>query len=642
MKILGYVPLVLLLSNLAMPTAFAEITKTIESKQITKPKAEVEIEPEPEIQVWDLTDLYPTHGAWDTSFEEVKVRIAELIELKGSLDRNASKMADGLEQMSSVAKELYRLYVYASLINDEDQRVGESQARLAKVALLASEYGETISWVGPEVLEIAEWRIERFIKREPRLEAFDFYLRDIVRQAPHTLDEKGEALVASASSLLSSPNNIYELLVNANVPWPTVTLSNGEEVYLNQAGYSGSRGSSNRDDRRLVFDTFWAQWGRFQDSIGAILGTEVQANIFQAKARNYDSVLQMQLSEENLPEAVYRTLVQEVNASLPTLHRYFRLRAKILGIEEMEYYDIYPPLVESSTVYDVETSKRISLEVLEQLGPEYYDHLVRAVNANWAHVYPQPGKRSGAYMNGSAYDVHPYVLLNHQNDYTSLSTYAHEWGHAVHSMLANEAQPFQKADYSTFTAEIASIINEFLIEEYLIANAETREEKLFFLGEALESMRGTFYRQTMFAEFELAMHERAEAGDPLTGEVLSQIYGDLLRKYHGHDEGVVNINDAYTMEWAYIPHFYYDFYVFQYSTSIAGAAWFAEQLLAGDTEIRDTFIDVLKAGGSNHAYQILLDAGLDMAKPDPYRATVRRMEDIMDRIEAILDEPEES
>jgi len=580
-----------------------------------------DVEPETEVLVWDLTDLYPTPEAWETAFIDVKESISELPKLKGSLGRRASGMADSLEQISGVAKELYRLYSYASLKNDEDQTVGDSQSRFAKVSLLASEYGEMISWVGPEILEIAEWRIERYIKREPRLEAFDFYLRDIVRQAPQ------------------SPNNIYELLVNADVPWPTVTLSNGEEVYLNQAGYSGHRGSSNRQDRRLVFDTFWAQWGEFQDSLGAILGTEVQANIFAAKARDYDSVLQMQLAEENLPEAVYRTLVQEVNESLPTLHRYFRLRARILGIEQMEYYDIYPPLVESDKVYDVTESKRISLEVLEQLGPEYSAHLRKAVNADWAHVYPQPGKRSGAYMNGSAYDVHPYVLLNHHDDYNSLSTYAHEWGHAVHTMLASEAQPFEKADYSTFTAEIASIINEFLLEEYLIENAQTKEEKLFFLGEALESMRGTFYRQTMFAEFELAMHERAEAGEPLTGKVLSSMYGDLLRKYHGHDEGVVNIQDAYTMEWAYIPHFYYDFYVFQYSTSIAGAAWFAEQLLAGDPEIQETFIDVLKAGGSNHAYQILLDAGLDMAQPDPYRATVRRMENIMDRIEALLEEP---
>jgi len=342
-------------------------------------------------------------------------------------------------------------------------------------------------------------------------------------------------------------------------------------VLLNQAGYIRNRALPNRDDRKLVFDSFWNTWNEYKDSLGMILNSEVQANVFQAKARNYDSVLTQQLSEENLPEQVYRTLVEEVNNSLPTLHRYFKLRAKILGIDEMRYYDIYPPLVEMDTDFGIEESKRITLEVLKPLGEEYNQHLQTALSANWAHVYPQPGKRSGAYMNGSVYDVHPYVLLNHNDDYNSLSTYAHEWGHAVHSMLANAAQPFEKAGYSTFTAEMASIINEILLEEYVIENAQTREEKLFYLGQALEAVRGTFYRQTMFAEFELKIHETVEAGEPLTGARMSEIYGDLLRRYHDHVGGTVIIDDAYTMDWAYIPHFYYNFYVFQYATSMSGA-----------------------------------------------------------------------
>lgn len=592
----------------------------------------------PEQIRWDLTDLYADAAAWEEAYSALKLRMQDLPELEGTLEKSAEKMADALDEIWDVQKELYRLYTYSSLLNDEDQRVGENQARYTRMVSLNTELRELTAWVAPEILEIESWKVERYIKREPRLEASDAYLRDIVRQAPHILDAKTEELLASAGNITGAPNQIYELLVNADVPWPTVTLSDGTEVLLNQAGYVAQRGATNRDDRKMVFDTFWTAWKQYEDSLGKILGTEIQANIFNAKARSYESVLQKELFSENLPETVYRTLVSEVNASLPTLHRYFELRARILDIEDMGYFDIYPPIVESDRTYDLEESKRITLEVLEQLGPEYHENLKVALNDDWAHVYPQEGKRSGAYMNGSAYDVHPYVLLNHNDSYNSLSTYAHEWGHAVHSMLANEAQPFQKADYSTFIAEIASIINEFLLEEYLIAQAETKEEKLFFLGEALESMRGTFYRQTMFAEFELAMHETAEAGEPITGEVLSAIYLDLLKKYHGHEAGVVNIDDAYAMEWAYIPHFYYDFYVFQYSTSIAGAAWFAEQLLAGDESIRDTFVDVLKAGGSNYSYQILLDAGLDMAKPDPYRATVRRMEAIMDRIEALLED----
>ncbi|MFN3164119.1 MAG: M3 family metallopeptidase, partial [Pseudohongiellaceae bacterium] len=249
----------------------------------------------------------------------------------------------------------------------------------------------------------------------------------------------------------------------------------------------------------------------------------------------------------------------------------------------------------------------------------------------------QPGKRSGAYMNGSAYDVHPYVLLNHNDDYNALSTFAHEWGHAVHSLLANENNPFENAYYSTFIAEMASTINEILLEEYMIENARSDEERLFYLGNALESIRGTFFRQTMFAEFELAIHEAAENGEPLTGPRLTELYSELLKRYHGHDQGVLTIDEPYAVEWAYIPHFYYDFYVFQYATSITGAAWFAEQFLAGDTTVRDAFIQVLSAGGSDYPHNILRDeAGLDMTQPEAYEPVLRRMNNLMDRIEALL------
>jgi len=592
--------------------------------------------PEAKVVAWDLTEIYADNSAWQAAADELKTRIADLDKLKGTLGKNPKAMAEGLTQISAVLKDLQRVYSYANLTMDADQRVAASQELLAKARALYTAFGEKTAWLEPEILGLGEKKVNKFIAKEPSLQAFDFYLASILDKAAHLLDESGESLLASASAVLESPNQIYELLANADIPWPEITLSTGEKFLLNQAGYARGRGAANRADRKLVFDTFWQVWDDYKDSMGQILNTEVQANVFMAKARKYDSVLQQQLEQENLPEQVYRTLVEEVNNSLPTLHRYFKLRGKILGIDQMRYYDIYPSLVELDKEYSLDESKKITLEVLKPLGDDYYSRLEKALNSNWAHVYPQPGKASGAYMNGSIYDVHPYVLLNHNDDYESLSTYAHEWGHAVHTMLAHDNQPFEKSDYSTFTAEIASIINEILLEEYLIAHAETKEEKLFYLGQALESVRGTFYRQTMFAEFELLIHETAEAGDPLTGATLSKMYGDLLKKYHGHDQGVLLIDDVYTNEWAYIPHFYYDFYVFQYATSMAGASWFAEQLLAGDTGVRDAFIEVLKAGGSDHAYNILQKAGLDMAKPEPYQATARRMENIMDRIEALL------
>jgi oligoendopeptidase F len=585
---------------------------------------------------WDLTDLYATPEAWEQAYEDVLEQIAALPRYQGTLGRSPNSLAFALTRISEVQKEAIRVYIYTSLKSDEDQRVSESQERLSQSRAMFSEYSQAVSWVAPEIISIGEETIRAYMSEDPRLDPFDFYLEDLLANAEHTLGDEAEAVLAAVGIVLGSPNNIYELLVNADVPWPTIELSTGEEVFLNQAGYSRHRAAANREDRILVFDTFWSMWQEYLDSIGLILSTEVNANVATARVRNYDNVLQMQLSEENIPTQVYDTLVEEVNASLPTLHRYFELRGQMLGVDQMYYYDIYPPLIELDLVFDIETSRDITLEALEPLGTEYTGPMEAVANSDWLHVYPQPGKRSGAYMNGSGYDVHPYVLLNHNDDFNSMSTYAHELGHAVHTLLTTAVQPFEKSDYSTFIAEIASQINEILLEEYMIANAESDEERLFYLGYSLESMRGSFYRQTMFSEFEHAIHKAVEAGEPLSGERMNEIYGDLLKTYHGHDEGVLLIDDTYTAEWAYIPHFYYDFYVYQYSTSIAGAAWFAERLLAGDQEVQRAFIELLQAGGSDYPYELLKTAGLDMASPEPYRAAVRRMDSVMDRIETIL------
>ncbi|NND81128.1 MAG: oligoendopeptidase F [Gammaproteobacteria bacterium] len=587
---------------------------------------------------WDLTDLFESNEAWDAAFEDIQKRVERIPEQRKGFGKSAARLADDMIEQSQLIKEYWRLSVYASLQNDEDQRDAVTQQRRAKVRALGTKFGEAQSWVNASLIALGEKKLLRYLAKEPRLQPFEFSIKDTLREAPHYLDEEGETLLASASAMTSSPNQIYSMIANADIPWGEIKLADGSTARLDQAGYSRLRSAANRDDRKKVFDQFWTTWKDFEDSMGATLNSEVQANMFQAKARNYDSVLHWQLSQENLPEKVYRTLVEQVNENLPTLHRYFKLRGRILGIEQMRYYDIYPPLVEMDTDFGIEASKQITREVLKPLGEEYNKHLATALDSNWAHAYPQPGKRSGAYMNGSAYDVHPYVLLNHNDDYNALSTYAHEWGHAVHTMLAKRAQPFETAYYSTFTAEIASTINEILLEEHLIAKAKTNQEKLFYLGQALESIRGTFFRQTMFAEFELAIHEAGERGEPLTGAVFSKMYMDLLKKYHGHDAGVVLIDEPYNAEWAYIPHFYYDMYVFQYATSISGAAWFADKFLKGDESARVDLVNVLKAGGSDYAYNILLDAGLDMASPEPYQALVKRMEDVMDRIEALLDE----
>ena len=596
-------------------------------------------ESEPERYEWDLTDLYASVDDWEAAFTDLQNRLQDVDDYRGTLGDSAQSMSDALGFISDSYKELTRMYIYTNLRRDADQRVAEEQTRFGRAMQLYTNWGEATSWLNPEILSVGTETVNRYIDEEPALADFEFMLQDILRMAPYTLDERTEEILAQASMMMSSPQQIYQMYANADIPWPTVTLSDGEEAELTQAGYTFYRGVENRDDRKLVFDTFWDTWQQYADGMGATLAGEVQANVFSARARNYDSVLQQNLFADGLPPEIYTQLVAQVNDALPIFHRYLELRGRMLGVEDLRYYDIYPPLVEVETgEFGIERSKEITLEALRPFGDEYLGLLEEGLAQDWMHSHPQAGKRSGAYMSGGAYDVHPYILLNHNDDYNSLSTFAHEWGHAVHTMLAKQDNPWETADYSTFTAEMASTINEILLEEYMIANAQTDEERLYYLGNALESIRGTFYRQTMFAEFELEIHETVESGEPLTGSSLSEIYGDLLKRYHGHDEGVLTIDDAYAVEWAYIPHFYLDFYVFQYATSITGAAWFAEKFLAGDVQVRDDFLDVLRAGGSDYPHNILLnEAGLDMTQAEAYEPVIRRMVSLMDRIEAILD-----
>lgn len=590
-------------------------------------------------EYWDLTDLYPDTAAWETSYKTTLEDVAKLSELKGSLSKSGSSMASAFQTMSDTMKELARLYVYASLNTDEDQRKAEQQERFARAQILFSEYSKNTAWLSPAILDLGEKKVKRFLKRTPELEPFRFQLEDTLRQAPYTLDAAGEKLLAQAGLMMSNPGQIYEMYANASIPWPEIELSDGTKVTLSQAAYTKYRGSLNREDRKRVFDAFWSKWQEYSNGMGATLNAEVQANVFSAKARGHEGALQQNLFNDALPTEIYQTLVDQVNGALPIFHRYLKLRGRMLDVEDLRYYDIYPPLVDADLgKFDLARSKKIAMEALAPFGKKYLDLLEHGMNSSWTHSHPQEGKRSGAYMSGLAYDVHPYVLLNHNDDYNSLSTFLHEWGHAVHTLLSVENNSFETFYYSTFIAEMASTINEILLEEYMIKHAKNDKERLYFLGHALESIRATVFRQTMFGEFEKAIHEAAENGEALTGNTLTEKYLDLLKKYHGHDKGVLTIDDLYGVEWAYIPHFYYDFYVFQYATSQSGAVWFADQFLNGDDEIKAAFIRVLSAGGSDHPHNILLnEAGLDMRKPDSYQSAFNRMTDLMNRIEAILD-----
>jgi len=585
---------------------------------------------------WDLTELYPDWSAWDAARKGVLAALPRFSGYKGHLGDSAEAMAKAMADMSDVEKTAARAFVYAELSADADLRVAQNQERRGQATDMYSAYGEATSWLAPEVIALGKDKVEGFIAASPVLQQrFAFQLRDILRSAAHTLDAKGEGLLAAAASPLAGPEDIRGQIVAADIPWPTVTLSDGRTQRLDDQGYTLTRDAPNRDDRKKVMETFFSKYGEYNHSLGAAYAAKIKGDIFRAKARNYPNTLAFALDGPNIPEGVYRTLVAETNAGLPQLHRYFELRRKMLGLPDIGYYDIYPPLVHLDRKFTLPEMRTTVLQALAPLGPDYVAELSKATAARWMDPLPRPGKASGAYMEGAAYDVHPFLLLNLGDNYEGMSTFAHEWGHAMHSLLAKSKQPYELADYATFIAEIASTCNELLLNEYMLQRAKTKDEKLFYLGQRLESLRGTFFRQTMFAEFELKSHELAEAGEGVSGEKFSAVYLDLLRRYHGPK---MILPDYLASEWEYISHFFRSdfYYVYQYATSITAGTWFANSVLKGGKAERENYLNVLRAGGSDYPVAILQKAGLDMTKADPYRQLVQGFGETIDRIEALL------
>ncbi len=584
--------------------------------------------------LWDLTEIYPDVTAWDAARRDLLAAVTGYSRFKGRLGESASVLAEALALQSDLSRTALRVYAYASLKADEDVRVSAWQERNAQVTELFSTLGEATSWVAPELLTVGKAKLDAFITASEVLRTrFDFYLANVLRQAPHTLSPESEALLAGASTPLSAPGEISQQLRSSDIPWPTIRLSTGKDVRLDSQGYTLNRAAPNREDRKAVFAAFWKTYGEYRNSFGATYLAKVQGNIFAARARKYSSALASALSANNIPDTVYRTLVAEANKGLPVLHRYFQLRRRILGLNDIHYYDIYPPLVELDHSWTLAEMRTQTLEAARPLGDDYVSRLGKASAAKWMDPWPRQGKRPGAYMNPAAYDVHPYLLLNLSEQYDGLSTYAHEWGHALHSLLANSAQPYEKADYPIFTAEIPSTLLEQLLVKKLLREAKTKQEKLFYLGQQMENYRGTFFRQTMFAEFELTVHDRAQAGEGLSGEKFSEIYLDLLRRYHGPGFG---LDASYGHEWAMIPHFYNSFYVYQYSTCIAAASYFTQSILQGGARERDNYLSLLKAGGSNHPVELIRRAGLDMTSPSPYQALIADFAAVMDEAEKLL------
>jgi oligoendopeptidase F len=587
---------------------------------------------------WNLGDVYPSLEAWNADAARMESQLQEFAACRGRLGESAKRFRSCLDLDADMSKRFARLDLYASERFAEDTGVPASLELRQRSTVLSTKYDEATSFLKPEILRLGKAKVSDFQKQEKGLAIYRQPLDQVLRMAPHTLDDKGEALLATLGLATGAASATYEILASADLPWPKVKLADGREVTVDQSAYGDLRELPNRDDRRKVFDAFWGRWKEYERTFGVTFYEHLKQDTAYTKVRKYDQTIARALNNNRVPPAVYDTLIAETRANLPTLHRYFRLRAKLLGIPpgEMRYYDIYPPLVKSDLRYPVDQGKRMTLEAVKPMGEAYVSAMARGFDSRWMDTYPRPRKNPGAHMAGSAYDVHPYVLMNYTDSYESVTTLAHEWGHAMHSYFSNRTQPFVTSDYAIYVAEIASTFNEALLLESVLKGAKSDEERMLYLGSALENLRATFFRQAMFAEFERDVHGRVDKGESLTGETFTKIYGDILRRYHGDAEGVVKIDDLYTVEWAYIPHFYRAFYVYQYATSIAASSLFADAVLNGEPGAKERYLKLISAGSSDYPYELVKAAGVDLATPAPYRALVARMNRIMDEIEAIL------
>ena len=591
----------------------------------------------PDRYKWNLAEIYPSEEAWRAAKDKLVAELPAIRPFKGVLGSSPQKLADALELSTRLAKEFTRLYVYASMMSDQDTRVSLYQGMQQEMAQIGANFGAETSFVEPEILKLDAARVDSFIAGEPRLKVYSFYLHDILRRRAHTLSDSEERLLANSSLVASASSDIFGILSNADFPYPTVTLSDGKTAKLDSAGFSLHRASPNRGDREKVMSAFFGALGGFRGTFGSTLNGQVQSDVFFAKARNYKSALERSLDAANIPTTVYTRLIDGVNRGLPTFHRYLNLRKKMMGLSELHYYDLYAPLVASADLnYTAEEAEKHIMAALKPLGADYAAGAKRAFNERWMDLYPSPGKRSGAYSNGGAYDVHPYMLINYNGKYNDVSTVAHELGHTMQSYLSNKTQPYPLADYPIFVAEVASTFNEALLIDHMLKTITDDAAKLSLLGNYLEGIKGTVFRQTQFAEFELRVHEMAEKGEPLTGDALSKLYADITKKYYGHDKNVCIVDDYIQHEWAFIPHFYRNFYVFQYATSFTASAALSEKVLGGDADATKRYLTFLSAGGSKYPIELLKDAGVDMASDEPLTLTMQKMNRVMDEMDKIL------
>ncbi|TYR77787.1 oligoendopeptidase F [Rossellomorea vietnamensis] len=583
---------------------------------------------------WRLEDIFADDNVWEKEYKEVQELIKSAGDFKGTLSESAEHLYKALKFQDEVSERMGKLYAYSHMRYDQDTTNSYYQGLDDRAKTLYTQLSSSFAYLVPEILAIDEDRLSSFLEENKDLHLYKHALEEINLQRPHILSAEQEALLAQASEVLGASANTFGMLNNADMEFPSITDENGEEVEITHGRYIRFLESDDRRVREEAFKAVYKTYGKFQNTFSSTLSGTVKKDNFSADVRNYDSARHAALSANNIPETVYENLVKTVNDNLHLLHRYIKLRKKVLGLEKLHMYDLYTPLVkEVKMEIPYEEAKNMILNGLTPLGEEYMNVLKDGFENRWVDVVENKGKRSGAYSSGT-YGTNPYILMNWQDNVNNLFTLAHEFGHSVHSYYTRKAQPYPYGNYSIFVAEVASTCNEALLNNYLVNNIDDEKKRLYLLNHYLEGFRGTVFRQTMFAEFEHIIHKKAQEGEALTAEMLSKEYYELNKKYFGEED--IEIDEEIGLEWARIPHFYYNYYVYQYATGFSAATALSKQILEEGQPAVERYIEFLKSGSSDYPIEVLKKAGVDMTVSQPIEEAMKVFEENLNEMEKML------
>ncbi len=586
-----------------------------------------------EKDTWDLSTIFETDQKWEEELALLTEDTKQAASLEGHLLDSAESLLDITERYLELSRRLEKLYVYAHMKNDQDTRVAKYQEYYAKAMALYSQLDQVFSFYEPEFMAITEEQYQNFLAEEPKLQPYKHFFDKLLQNKDHVLSQREEELLAGAGEIFGAASETFAILDNADIVFPFVKDEDGNEVQLSHGVYMRLVESKNREVRRGAYEALYSTYEQYQHTYAKTLQTNVKVQNYRAKVRNYKSAREAALAANFVPESVYDNLVSAVRKHLPLLHRYLALRSKILGIPDLKMYDVYTPLSSVEYSFTYEEALKKAEEALAVLGEDYLSRVKRAFSERWIDVYENQGKRSGAYSGGS-YDTNAFMLLNWQDNLDNLFTLVHETGHSMHSSYTRETQPYVYGDYSIFLAEIASTTNENILTEKLLQEVQDDATRFAILNNFLDGFRGTVFRQTQFAEFEHAIHQADQNGEVLTSEFLNNLYGDLNQEYYGLSK---EDNPQIQYEWARIPHFYYNYYVYQYSTGFAAASALAEKIVHGSQEDRDSYIEYLKAGKSDYPLNIMRKAGVDMEKEDYLNDAFAVFERRLDEFEALVE-----